>query len=72
MINLSIFGLIIFLSGVHGLDHGQIGEYHKVSAYLGHNLVLRDGCPTVSCDPKRRSCIKTNLQIQARYEKCLR
>ena len=72
MMNLSIAGFMIFLFGVHGLDHGQIGEYHKVSAYLGHNLVLRDGCPEVSCDPKRRSCIKTNLQIQARYEKCLR
>ena len=69
---LELIGVLIFVLGVNSREHSEIGEYHKISAYLGHNLVLRDGCPTVSCDPKRRSCIKINLQIEARYEKCLR
>ena len=76
MANIHFVGILIFIFGVdgqfNGQTHGQIGEYHEVSHWLGHQLVLRDGCPTVSCDPKRRSCLKTSLQIKARYEKCLR
>ena len=61
-----------FLASVYGLEHSAIGKYHKVSSWLGHRLVLRDGCPKVPCDPKRSSCIKVNLHVQARYKKCLR
>ena len=68
---LGLIGVLI-ISGVHCREHSEIGENHKISSYLGHLLVLRDGCPRVSCDPKRRSCIKINLQVEARYEKCLR
>lgn len=62
---------ITLIAGAHGREHSLIGEYHKVTSWLGHRLVLRDGCPKVPCDPKRRSCVKVNLQIEARYEKCL-